>query len=129
MHDSGSTRLKVGFPQDAERMPNGTLKPESELPWYTPWRIITIGDNLAMLVESTLGTDLAKPSVLSDIAFVKPGRSSWSWVLLKDDSTIAPVQKGFIDYASDMEWEYCLVDADWDRKIGYDKLGELCRYA
>lgn len=129
MHDSASTVFKIGFPQDAERMPGGAVKPESSLPWYTPWRIITVGDNLATFIESTLGTDLAKPSVLADFSFVKPGRSSWSWVLLKDDSTIAPVQKRFIDYASDMGWEYCLVDADWDRKIGYEKLGELCRYA
>jgi hypothetical protein len=49
--------------------------------------------------------------------------------LYKDDSTVYSVQKRFIDYASDMGWEYCLVDADWDRKIGYEKLGELCSYA
>lgn len=49
--------------------------------------------------------------------------------MLKDDSTIFSVQKRFVDYASDMGWEYCLVDADWDRKIGYEKLGELCTYA
>jgi len=129
MHDSLSTVFKIGFPMDAERMPSGALKPESQLPWYTPWRIITVGDNLATLVESTLGTDLAKPSILSDISFIKPGRSSWSWVLYKDDSTIVSVQKRFIEYASDMGWEYCLVDADWDSKIGYEKLGELCSYA
>ena len=129
LHDSSSTMFKIGFPMDAERMPGGALNPESSLPWYTPWRIISVSDNLGTLVESTLGTDLAKPSVLSDVSFVKPGRSSWSWVLLKDDSTIAPVQKKFIDYASWMGWEYCLIDAFWDSKIGYETLGELCAYA
>lgn len=39
------------------------------------------------------------------------------------------VQKKFIDYAAEMHWDYTLVDADWDRKIGYDKLGELAAYA
>ncbi|MFH1213022.1 MAG: glycoside hydrolase family 97 catalytic domain-containing protein [Candidatus Neomarinimicrobiota bacterium] len=129
LHENGSTSFKIGFPQDAEIMPGGALKPESTLPWYSPWRIIVLGDDLATLVESTLGTDLAKPSVLSDISFVKPGRSSWSWVLYKDDSTVYFVQKKFVDYASEMGWEYCLVDADWDRKIGYKKMGELCAYA
>jgi hypothetical protein len=129
VHDSTSTGLKIGFPQEAEVLPGGPLNPESQLPWSTPWRIITITDNLGTLIESTLGTDMAKPSVLSDISFVKPGRSSWSWVLFKDDSTIFQVQKRFIDYASEMGWEYCLIDADWDRKIGYEKLGELCNYA
>jgi hypothetical protein len=28
-----------------------------------------------------------------------------------------------------MHWQYCLVDADWDRKIGYDKAKELASYA
>lgn len=129
MHDSLSSKLKIGFPQKAEVIHGGALKPEAMLPWFSPWRIMTISDNLGTLVESTLGTDLAKPSVLPDLSFIKPGRSSWSWVLLKDYSTIFSVQKRFIDYASEMGWEYCLVDADWDRKIGYEKLGELCAYA
>jgi hypothetical protein len=110
LHDSTSTGLKIGFPMATEVFPGGPLNPESKLPWYTPWRIITIADNLGSLLESSLGTDLAKPSMLRDISYVHPGRSSWSWVLFKDDSTVFPVQKRFIDYASDMGWEYCLVD-------------------
>jgi hypothetical protein len=129
MHNRSSTGFKIGFPQDPEVFPGGSLNPESRLPWYTPWRIVSLSDHLGTLVESTLGTDLAKPSVLEDVTFVKPGRSSWSWVLFKDDSTVYHVQKRFIDYASDMGWEYCLIDADWDRKIGYEKVGELCDYA
>jgi hypothetical protein len=129
LHDSLSTGFKIGFPQAAEIIFSGALNPESQLPWYSPWRIITLSDNLGTLIESTLGTDLAQPSTMSDISYIKPGRSSWSWVLFKDDSTVFPVQKRFIDYAADMGWEYCLVDADWDRKIGYEKLGELCSYA
>lgn len=129
LHDSLSTGFKIGFPQQAEVIFNGSLKPESKLPWKTPWRIIAIGRNLKTLVESTIGTDLSKPNVIEDYSFVKAGRSSWSWVLLKDDSTIYPVQKKFIDYAADMGWEYCLIDADWDRRIGYEKIAELSSYA
>lgn len=129
VHEGARNGFKIGFPQPEEFVFHGPLNPESKLPWYSPWRIIVLSDNLATLVESTLGTDLALPTVQSDFSYIKPGRSSWSWVLLKDDSTIAPVQKRFIDYAADMTWEYCLVDADWDRKIGYEKLGELCSYA
>lgn len=127
--DSISHEFFIDFPQRQEKIFARELKPESELPWKTPWRIIIIGKGLKTIVESTLGTDLAEPSKLKDISFVKPGQSSWSWVLLKDDSTVYDVQKRFIDYASDMNWEYCLVDADWDKKIGYEKLGELTRYA
>jgi hypothetical protein len=127
--DSISHEFFIDFPQEAEKIFKGELKPESELPWKTPWRIIVIGKGLKTIVESTLGTDLAEPTKLKDISFVKPGQSSWSWVLLKDDSTVYDVQKRFIDYASEMNWEYCLVDADWDKKIGYEKLGELSEYA
>ena len=28
-----------------------------------------------------------------------------------------------------MKWDYCLIDADWDWKIGYDKIKELADYA
>ena len=39
------------------------------------------------------------------------------------------MQKRFVDFAAEMKWDYTLVDADWDRKIGVDKLRELVRYA
>jgi len=127
--DSTSHEFFIDFPQAAETIFGGELNPESQLPWETPWRIIVIGNSLKTIVESTLGTDLAEPSKLKDISFVKTGQSSWSWVLLKDDSTVYDVQKRFIDYASDMNWEYCLIDATWDTRIGYDKIKELDEYA
>lgn len=127
--DTISHEFFIDFPQMKETIFGGKLNPESELPWKTPWRIIVIGNSLKTIVESTLGTDLANPTKLEDISFVKPGQSSWSWVLLKDDSTVFDVQKRFIDYASDMNWEYCLVDAGWDEKIGYDRIAELAKYA
>jgi alpha-glucosidase len=126
---SAGNELNIGFPQDKEIFPGGPLNPESTLPWYTPWRIIAIGDGPGSIMESTLGTDLAYPSKLEDTSFIKPGRASWSWIILKDDSVVYDVQKRFIDLAADMNWEYCLVDADWDRKIGYDKISELSEYA
>jgi hypothetical protein len=122
------TSFTIGFPQAQEIFPGGALNPESTVPWYTPWRIIALGD-LKTIVESNLGTDLAKPSVIENVDFIKPGRASWSWVLLKDDSIVYDVQKKFIDYAADMGWEYCLIDVNWDTKIGYDKISELAQYA
>ena len=118
---------KVGFADPREVFTGGVANPQSALPWFTPWRVITVG-SLNTIVESTLGTDLAKPSIDTDKSYIKPGISSWSWVLLKDDSTVYNVQKRFIDYASDMNWKYCLIDADWDRKIGYEKIQELADY-
>lgn len=120
--------LQVTFPQQEEIFPEGELNPESELPWYTPWRIIAIG-SLNKITESTLGTDLADKAIDMDTSFIKGGLSSWSWVLLKDDFTTFETSIRFIDYASEMNWPYCLIDADWDTKIGYDKMKKLADYA
>jgi len=127
--DSVTHEFFIEFPERQEKIFEGELNPQSRTPWKTPWRIIVIGKGLKTIVESTLGTDLAEPSKLKDISFVKPGQASWSWVLLKDDSTVYDVQKRFIDYASEMNWEYCLIDAGWDEKIGYEKIKKLSEYA
>lgn len=120
----------INFPQAPEVFTNGipTRDPESSLPWKTPWRIIVVG-NLKTIAESTLGTDLAFPAKKMDMSFIKPGKASWSWIIKKDDSTVFKVQKKYIDFAADMKWQYCLMDAMWDRLIGYDSAAILAKYA
>lgn len=125
---SENNEYKINFPQEPEKFTEGVLFPESTLPWQTPWRIIAIG-SLKTIAESTLGTDLALPAIKMDSSFIKPGRASWSWIMSKDDFIVYDEQKKYIDYAADMHWEYCLIDADWDRKIGYEKIKELAVYA
>lgn len=116
------------FPDKREAIKGGGTVPQSDKPFYSPWRIITVG-TLKTIAESTLGTDLAKPNVLANVSFVKPGKSSWSWIMSKDNFIVYDEQKKYIDFAADMRWQYCLVDADWDQKIGYDKIKELSDYA
>ena len=126
--NSPNNEYKINFPEDAERIPGGALNPESTLPWQTPWRIIAIG-TLKTIMESTLGTDLAFPAKKMDNDFIKPGKASWSWVIEKDAATIYSVQKKYIDFAADMKWQYCLIDAGWDKSIGYDSVKLLADYA
>jgi hypothetical protein len=126
--DSSGGVYRIGGPMAAEVTPGGALLAQGSGEFKSPWRVIALG-SLATLVESTLGTDLAAPAIAFDKDKVVPGHASWSWALLKDDATVFEVQKKFIDYAADMGWDYTLVDADWDRKIGYEKLAELARYA
>lgn len=127
-HDSPDGEYTVGFADPREVYPGGPANPESTLPWHTPWRIIAIG-SLKTIAESTLGIDLADPPAeLADDSIV-PGKASWSWPLLKDGATVYDVQKKFIDYAAEMGWKYCLIDALWDTQIGYDKVKELVDYA
>jgi hypothetical protein len=128
-NDSANSNYHIAFPDAREVIPGKGLKPQATGPFYSPWRVITIG-SLATIIESSLGTDLAKPAAATqNFSFAKAGKSSWSWALLKDDSTVFPVQKRFIDYAADMHWQYCLIDADWDIKIGYDSMQVLVNYA
>ncbi|WP_111978717.1 glycoside hydrolase family 97 protein [Algibacillus agarilyticus] len=138
MHaNSHASRLKpvsvngeyhIGLPMAAEVFKQDGLLGNGVQNYVTPWRILAIGD-LATVAESTLGTDLAAPQITMNTDFVKPGISSWSWGLLKDDFTTFEVQKAFIDHAAEMGWQYTLVDADWDRKIGWDKMATLVQYA
>lgn len=127
-NDSIQGVYTIGFPPPAEVMPGGTTGPESELPWYTPWRVIALG-NLETIMESTVETDLARPAMNTDTSFVKPGQASWSWIMLKDESILYNVQKKYIDFAASMHWEYCLIDVNWDTRIGYEKVKELADYA
>ncbi|MRW85998.1 glycoside hydrolase family 97 protein [Pseudoduganella sp. FT26W] len=126
--DSSGGKYSIGNPMSAEVYTNGGLMAEVEGTLTSPWRVIALG-SLAIVTNSTLGTDLAAPAVAFDASRVKPGHASWSWAILKDDSIVYDVQKKFIDYAADMHWDYTLIDVNWDRNIGYDKIKELADYA
>ena len=126
--DSRGGVYRLDVPATPEVFTDGALLAESKGDLVTPWRIIALG-SLRTLVESTLGTDLAAPAIAFDEAKIQPGHASWSWALLKDDGTYIDTQKRFVDYAADMGWDYTLVDADWDRKIGTERMRELVSYA
>ncbi|TFW22796.1 glycoside hydrolase family 97 protein [Duganella callida] len=126
--DSSGGRYRIGNPMPAEVYTNGKLLAETDGTLTTPWRLIALG-SLATVTNSTLGTDLAAPAIAFDQDKIKPGHASWSWAILKDDSIVYDVQKRFIDYAADMHWDYTLIDVNWDRNIGYDKIRELADYA
>lgn len=126
---SPNGEYSIGFPQKGEMMrdedPNYVISANIT----SPWRVIVVG-SLATIVESQMVSDLSPAAdKKADYSWVKPGISSWSWGVLHDDATVYPVQKQFIEYASEMKWDYCLIDADWDWKIGYDKIKELADYA
>lgn len=125
---SAGGTYRIGLPESSEVNAGGGLLADQSGPLTTPWRVLAIGP-LKTVMESTLGTDLASPAATFDKAALKPGHASWSWAILKDDGTVFEVQKRFIAYAADMGWNYTLVDADWDRKIGDARMKELADYA
>ncbi|QDH77920.1 glycoside hydrolase family 97 protein [Echinicola soli] len=126
--ESPEGEYAVTFPSDEEAFPGGPAKPTSTLPWKSPWRILAVGD-LGTVVESTLGTDMAKPQIDMTTDFIEPGQAAWSWALGKDQSITYDIQKDHIDFAAKMNYEHCLIDVNWDTTIGYDKIAELVAYA
>jgi hypothetical protein len=128
INDSASSVYSIGFADPREVFTGGGYLPVNNKRWLTPWRIITIG-SLKTIAESTLGADLAPAAITIDHSFIKPGKASWSWINSKDDNITFTEQQKYIDYAADMRWQYCLVDAAWDVKIGYDSIKILSDYA
>ncbi len=126
--DSTGGTYRIGLPEASEVFTGGHLLADVEGTLTTPWRVLAIG-SLKTVMESTLGTDLAAPAVVFDKAKLKPGHAAWSWALLKDEGTVFDTQRRFIDYAADMGWNYTLVDAYWDQKIGDAKMKALADHA
>lgn len=126
--ESPDGEYSIAYSDPREIITGKGLLPTFQSTYVSPWRIITIG-NLSAIIESTAGTDLAKPATVKSTSFIIPGKASWSWINSKDDFIVYDEQKKYIDYAAAMNWQYCLIDADWDRKIGYDKVKELADYA
>ncbi|MFC2090748.1 glycoside hydrolase family 97 catalytic domain-containing protein, partial [Bacteroidota bacterium] len=102
------------WPEEIECFGEYSNKPESDLPWYTPWRVIIAGPTPATILESTMVTDLADPCKLDDTSWIKPGRAAWSWWSDSDSPQLVREQKRFVDLAVEMSWEYNLIDANWD---------------
>lgn len=126
--ESPNGRYQISTPMAAEVFTGGGLLASTEGELSSPWRIVALG-SLATIMESTLGTDLAAPAISVDKSTIKPGHASWSWAILKDDSITYDIQKKFIDYAAAMQWDYTLIDVNWDSTIGFEKLKQLADYA
>jgi hypothetical protein len=98
------------------------------LPGVTPWRTITVGDNLKPVVETTIPFDVVEPLYEPSQKYTY-GRSTWSWILWQDNSMNYNDQVKFINLAAAMKYEYILMDALWDKNIGKDRMKDLIRYA
>ncbi len=122
------TGYTIAFPQAGENNGNGTPFAGIPLPYTTPWRTIVIGTSLKPIVESKYGLP-SLPAKYKASTEYKPGRYTWSWLVWQDESINYADQVQFVDLASKMGFEYCLVDNWWDQRIGRDKIEELSKYA
>lgn len=118
----------VSFPEKEENHGAGDATVTARLPLLTSWKTITVGETLKPIVETTSAYDVVKPRYEPSQVF-KPGKSTWSWILWQDNSCNYQDQVTFIDLAADMGFEYILIDALWDKQIGYENMPPLIRYA
>lgn len=135
---------KTVFTSQFVKSQEGSVNAKSE--FLSPWRTFVIG-NANTIVESTMIIDLAdKSDKKIDYAFVKPGLASWSWldnekvkgqwggIAQHDTQKI----KSFIDLASEMGWDYYIMDEGWQPRSHrenewyngyYDEFDEWKAYA
>ena len=122
----------IAFPMAGENNGNGTNTAAIALPGKTPWRTITVGETLKPIVETTIPYDVVEPlyPLNATLSTSNPyGRYTWSWLIWQDNSINYEDQVKFIDLASAMGYEFCLVDNWWDQNIGRDRMVELSKYA
>lgn len=118
----------VAFPEPGENNGTGNANPAIALPGETPWRTISVGDNLKPIVETTIPFDVVEPLYEPSIDY-KFGRSTWSWIMWQDNSINYDDQIKYIDLAAELGYEYVLIDGLWDTQIGYERMPSLFKYA
>ena len=118
----------IAFPNEGQLNGLGTSTPGLALPGETPWRTITVGDNLKPIVETTVPFDVVEP-LYEPSQDYKFGRSTWSWIVWQDPSINYEDQIKFIDLAAQMGYEYTLIDGGWETNIGRERMEELFKYA
>lgn len=128
LSDAQDGLYTVAFPMPEENNGNGTSEPAFALPGHTPWRTITVSQDLAPIVETTVPWDVVEPRFTTEHKY-KYGRGTWSWILWQDNSINYDDQVRYIDMASAMGYEYTLIDNWWDNNIGHKRMEELIRYA
>lgn len=115
--DSKDSIYRIAFPRKNERdLEKGADEPEPpyhRLPWTLPWRAVLLAEDASEIATSTLVTDLAPPSRLTDVSWIKPGRASWAWWSFPEGPFDAEVFHRFTNFSSDLGWEYTLFDANW----------------
>ncbi|WP_381521954.1 glycoside hydrolase family 97 protein [Spirosoma soli] len=91
---------------------NGT-KVKAVLPHQTPWRVLLISDRAGALIESNIITSLNEPCKLTDLSWLKPGKTTFPWWNgnITPDTTFQPghnfeTAKYYIDFCADNHIEY-----------------------
>jgi alpha-glucosidase len=99
-------------------------------PVTQPWRVTIIARNLTDLVNTTLVQNLNPPPdpQLAHADWIKPGRSAWQWLAIGDPRQ--EDQKQWVDWTSQLGFEYYLIDEGWSRwKDSWATIASVSAYA
>lgn len=99
---------------------------------YYPWRLFIVTTDDRDLLTNELIFKLARPQVLQNTDWIKPGKSVWEWwhdgILegVNPSGTLSfNSYKHYIDYAARHKIEYLTMDAGWQSSF----VKEVCQYA
>lgn len=107
----------------------------STTPRVSPWRVLMITRGPAEMITSDLVANLATPSRLDEVSWIKPGACAWdAWWTGENPYDPSPRHRGvyargttpshkdYIDFAQSMGWPYQLMDWFWyENMTSYDK--------
>lgn len=82
-------------------------------PNKTPWRVLMLGETPGDLVESEIIQNLNDPCEIEDPSWIKPGISAWDHWWSGEVKMEQDVILQYIDLASEMGWDYMLIDWQW----------------
>lgn len=116
----------VEFPMPEENGGNGTVEPAMKLPGNTPWRTLTVANNLKPIVETTVPWNYVEPRYEASQNY-KYGKGTWSWIVWQDNSINTKDLMEFAKLSKDMGYEYLLIDNWWDTNIGYDNMAKFVK--
>ncbi|TDX86873.1 glycoside hydrolase family 97 protein [Epilithonimonas xixisoli] len=128
LSEANGNTYNIAYPDPKQNNGFGTSGSAISLPGVTPWRTITVGNSLKPIVETTIPFDVVEPLYEASQNY-QFGKSSWSWIIWQDPSMNYEDQVKFIDLASQMKFEYILVDSLWDTNIGKERFKDLIAYA
>ena len=88
------------------------------LPHRTAWRVIMVNSDPAHFMVSNTLTNLNPECRISDVSWIKPGKSAWDWwngSLNRDGEKAYTTEtmKYYVDFAAASGFEYITVDAGW----------------
>lgn len=87
-----------------------------------PWRVFMIAENDKQIVENNLVYQLASPTKLQDVSWIKPGKVAWDWWNANnvygvdfESGLNTATYKYYIDFAAEFGLEYIVLDEGWSK--------------